>query len=492
MAQITTRIASQLRLHALICSSAAVLLAGCGGAADQEESSPSVQLPEITQSSPATQGSQSVTAASSAVAAGAGESATSAGSVAPDSGAASAEAANFDLVGYGADPLAPEADSSDAAADGTGAGSTAPVSTETQGGTRLLASVTASAARNYYVATNGSDSNPGTQAKPFRTITRAAKDAVPNTNIFVAPGTYSGSFQTTVSGNASGKVYYVSTKKWGAKIVPPANSGSDFAWDNRGSHVQIIGFEVDGSAHKSGKRWTRGIYNGGSYGTIKENHVHHIATGAPCNSNGGSAIGADSYYKGVQINVIGNLVHDIGPKGCHFVQGIYMSTSGSVKNNVVYRVAEAAIHLWHDAKDLVITNNTVTASNTGIIVGGGDFYNSSAGADRVAVHSNIVYDNVMGISEQGKTGRKNTYYNNLVYQNSTYNFSLKNGLSHSGTVSSAPYFVSYSKTAATPNLRLTGSSPAIGRGSANGAHPTDFEGRPRNHSTGFDIGAYQH
>jgi hypothetical protein len=465
-----TRIASELRLGAFLCSSAAVLLAGCGGAADPD-SSATTQSPQFA---PYTQAAEAAPAPLQA-------------SVTP-----SAEAPNFDLTGYGADPMAPDANSAEGAEPAVASGAAAPSGApEAQGGTRLLATVTTSVARNYYVATNGSDSNPGTQAQPFRTIARASKAAVPNTNIFVAPGSYSGSFQTTVSGNASGRIYYVSTKKWGAKIVPPANSSSDFAWDNRGSHVQIIGFEIDGSAHKSGKKWTRGIYNGGSYGTIKENHVHHIATNAPCNSNGGSAIGADSYYKGVQIDVIGNSVHDIGPAGCHFVQGIYISTSGSVKNNLVYRVAEAAIHLWHDANNVVITNNTVVASNTGIIVGGGDFYNSSAGADRVSVHSNIVYDNVYGISEQGKTGRSNTYRNNLVYQNK-YNWTLKNGLTHSGTVSSAPYFNSYSKSAATPNLRLTSSSPAIGRGTAAGAHPTDIDGKPRNNSTGFDIGAYQH
>jgi hypothetical protein len=32
----------------------------------------------------------------------------------------------------------------------------------------------------------------------------------------------------------------------------------------------------------------------------------------------------------------------------------------------------------------------------------------------------------------------------------------------------------------------------IGRGIATYAHPTDIDGKPRNTTTGFDIGAYQH
>ena len=111
------------------------------------------------------------------------------------------------------------------------------------------------------------------------------------------------------------------------------------AWDNRGNYIDIVGFDVDGSATQSGKPWTHGIYTGGSYSVIRNNHIHHIATRVACTSAGGSAIGVDSYYNGVQSDVVSNLVHDIGPAGCRYVQGIYISTSGTVKNNVVYRVA---------------------------------------------------------------------------------------------------------------------------------------------------------
>ncbi|UUZ48872.1 hypothetical protein LP420_40510 [Massilia sp. B-10] len=199
----------------------------------------------------------------------------------------------------------------------------------------------------------------------------------------------------------------------------------------------------------------------------------------------------DSYYGGVLADVIANLVHDIGPVSCRFVQGIYVSTSGRVKNNVVYRVAEGGIHLWHDARDVTITNNTVTASNTGIIVGGGNFYRTRGPNDHTAVFSNIVFDNRMGISEQGKTGRNNSYRNNLVFKNSSYDWRLRNNLGHSGTVSAAPGFVADAR-ASQPDLRLAPSSSAIGRASALMAESTDFEGKPRNAGAGFDIGAFQH
>jgi hypothetical protein len=360
-------------------------------------------------------------------------------------------------------------------------------------GGSAMAMTTPATTYNYYVSPTGSDTAAGTKAAPFKTLARAAKAATrAGTTVWVAPGTYAGGIKTTYSGTSSARIYWVSTTKWGAKIVPPASSTNNNAWDNRGNYVSIIGFDVDGTNSGSGTKWTHGIYTGGSYGMIADNHIHNIAKSVTCTSAGGSAIGVDSYYHGVMTDVIGNVVNDIGPAGCTYVQGIYFSTSGTIKNNLVYRVGAVAIHLWHDATNVIITNNTAAASNFGMVIGGGDFYHTSAGANNIFVANNIVYDNKYGISEQGVTGKQNVYKNNLIYKNTTYNTSLRNGLVATATVGSDPLFKGYSRTAAAPDFHLTTSSPAIGRGIATNAYPTDLDGKPRNATTGYDIGAYQH
>lgn len=348
----------------------------------------------------------------------------------------------------------------------------------------------ACAANHLYVAINGSDGNGGTQSAPFKTILRASQAATPGTTIHVATGTYPGGFTTLASGSANGRIRYVSDNKWLAKIVPPANSNSDTAWDNRGNYVDIDGFEVNGSATHAGIPWVEGIYVGGSYVAVMNNHVHHIAVNAVCNGNGGAGIGIDSYYNGVFDDVIGNLVHDIGPAGCPWIQGIYVSTSGNVKNNVVYRIAEAAIHLWHDANHVTIANNTVSNSHTGIIVGGGDFYHPNGLNDYTHVVNNIVFDNAYGISEQGATGIHNSYSNNLVFQNSIYDWRLQNGLTASATIGADPQFSDYNR-ACTPDFHLKSTSPAIGTGLATpGVTPaTDIEGTPR---IPMGLGAYHY
>lgn len=338
-----------------------------------------------------------------------------------------------------------------------------------------------------YVAATGSDSNPGTQSAPFKTILKAAQIAAPGTTVHVAAGTYEGGFQTTVSGTVTARIAYLSDVKWGAKIVPPPTSANNTAWDNRGNYVDIDGFEIDGGTAQAGAAWLHGIYTAGSYGMIENNHVHHIASAVACTDTGGSGIGVDSYYSGVKVDVIANLVHDIGPAGCAFVQGIYISTSGSVQNNVVYRIAEAAIHLWHDATNVLIANNTVSSSGSGIIVGGGDFYHTAGPNDYTTVINNIVYDNKYGISEQGSTGSHNSYKNNLSFQNSTYNWSLQSGLPNTAGVSADPQFVSYSRSG-TPNYHLLETSPAIGTGTAANAPALNMDGVGR--ASSFSMGAY--
>ena len=143
----------------------------------------------------------------------------------------------------------------------------------------------ASAQQQLYVSTTGRDSNPGTSAStPFLTILKASKVALPGATVHVAPGTYPGGFQTTANGTALARIHYLSDTKGGAKIVPPANSSSDTAWDNRGSYVDIDGFEVDGSTTQIGTPWTVGIYLAGSYDVVMNSHVHTIAQSGPCDS----------------------------------------------------------------------------------------------------------------------------------------------------------------------------------------------------------------
>lgn len=324
-----------------------------------------------------------------------------------------------------------------------------------------------------YVAPGGSDSHPGTRSEPLRTLTRAAQLATPGTTVHVAPGSYSGGVRTTINGTAEARIVFQSTERGAARIVPPLDARQSAAWDNRANHIDIIGFEIDGSAYQSGMKWVSGIYNGGSYNRILDNTIHHIGNDVPCDTKGGAGIGVDSYYRGTAVEVIGNTVHDIGPAQCRYMHGIYVSTRASVRNNVIYRVAGAGIHLWHDATHVTVRGNTVAGAGVGIVVGGGDFYHHTGPNDHTSVTHNIVVGNTLGIIEQGKTGPNNTFADNLVYDNQEDDWRLAPGRRHSGTVNAAPRFIN-GDLAGTPDFHLRPDSPAVGKASG----PAQSEAAP--------------
>ena len=172
-----------------------------------------------------------------------------------------------------------------------------------------------------YVSTSGSDSNAGTQASPFRTIGHAADAASSGTTVHVAPGTYTGGFQTTTSG-----VTYVSDVKWGAKIVPGASNGRSEAWDNRGANVTIDGFEIDGSSPQGGTPWRFGVYTAGSDSVVQNVKVHDLVrdssawSAANSGGGGGAGIMGDSYYGGK--NVIFMLDYERTVANCAGSSGI--------------------------------------------------------------------------------------------------------------------------------------------------------------------------
>lgn len=380
----------------------------------------------------------------------------------------------------------PDSDTATAPAPESTADTTADASSSDTESDSVVAGVTTTSGTHLYVATTGSDSNPGTQTRPFKTILRASQFAKPGTTVHVAPGTYVGGFTTKASGTATARIRYVSDRKWGAKIVPPS-TGSRTAWSERGSYVDIDGFDIDG---RSGQLWRNGINTFGSYNVIKNNHVHHIADKVACDNMGGSAINTTHYYYGVKDDVIGNVVHHIGYKGCKFIQGIYIGTSGKVMNNLVYQIGKNGIQMWHDAHNVIVANNTIFKSDYGITVGGGDFYHITSNSN-THVSNNIVFDNVRGIEEVGIVGSNNTYTNNLVFRNSYRNIGLKSGKTHTGTITADPQFVNYVATGG-GDYRLRSTSPAINKGKATYAPSNDIVGTLRPQHAADDIGAYEY
>jgi hypothetical protein len=344
-------------------------------------------------------------------------------------------------------------------------------------------------AYNFYVAPAGSDSNPGTQAQPFRTIQRAASAVVPDSTVHVAPGTYAEVIRTTVSGTATKRIRYVSDVKWAAKIVPVA--GAYAMWMANGGYTDIDGFEVNGT----GSRTIRiGVALSGGKSSVRNSLVHHVAENSGCDNQGGAGLHA-SQSRGPtfdRYDFIGNIVHHVGA-GCGWIQGIYHQSSGNIKNNIVY-AASTGINLYHDDHDVNVVNNTLFGNaGYGINFGGcQEAYNNGCPTSGIKVSNNIIYDNRGGIAGPvlaADVGNK--INNNLVYGNTNnYDLASPSSSSRTGEVNAPPNFVNYVRTGG-GDYHLRADSQAKDRGALANAPSTDLEGKPRPYGSGIDIGAYE-
>lgn len=339
---------------------------------------------------------------------------------------------------------------------------------------------TTNSRHNLFVSTNGSDSNDGSEQKPFKTIQKAASVVEPSTTVHVLEGQYDGGIVVKNSGTKEEPIYFQGMIDYKSKII---NGKNNMMFDIRGNYVHIEGFDFDGIKDTS---TTNAIYLGGSFNVARDNKVHDIGIQAACTSGGGSGIKTDNYYGGMYNDVLNNTVYNIGPLGCKFVQGIYLSTPGLVENNLVYNASGAGISSWHNATDLTITHNTVFNNDFGITLGSGDYYNgNNKPNDNSIVANNIVYDNkTRGIDEEGKVGGNNKILNNLTYLNGTNIVTIH--AKNENNIVADPQFIDY-KPNGTGDYRLKDNSPAVGKGLAQLMPQFDLVGTVR---TKPDMGAY--
>src|SRR5215467_9779975 len=66
----------------------------------------------------------------------------------------------------------------------------------------------------YYVAASGNDSNDGSQSRPWRTMSHAAKQVKPGDTVHVLPGVYSESVYLYQGGTASQRIRFISDTRW--------------------------------------------------------------------------------------------------------------------------------------------------------------------------------------------------------------------------------------------------------------------------------------
>jgi hypothetical protein len=379
----------------------------------------------------------------------------------------------------------------------------------------------------YHVSSTGSDSNPGSEARPFRTIQKAADSVKPGDTVLVGDGVYAysgpndchGKVVVCVSrgGSPDNWVVFKSKNKWGAKIDGgDGKAGSGFVVQGGASYVRIQDFEMTGLANVDGSAGGIDLFDGGSHFQVIGNRIHNIGRVCTNTSNGQNGV----FIEADNVLVEANLIHDVGrlapgQQGCrpsneywkNHDHGVYHDGGDhvTIRNNVIYNIKQGwAIQVWPKSRaHMNILNNTIAFGNKhngklGAIV----MWAPSEGGMKVSdsiVANNIFYDvNTAAIWIGGESRAEpmrfaNVRIGNNIISNGVLLFAEKNvdtsGLTLADNLEKTdPKFAD----PAAFDFHLRPASPAIDAGLALPGVGADYDGRVRPRGGRVDVGAYEH
>lgn len=230
----------------------------------------------------------------------------------------------------------------------------------------------------YYVATNGDDSNPGTEAQPFRTINKGTSVLQAGDTLYVRAGTYHEKVVISNSGTANNPITISAYPGETPVIDGQNNIPGDWSHLLRlgGSYIVVNGLEVKNSA-------SVGVAITGSHNEVHNLNVHH------------------SWYNGILIveNAYDNLV-----EGCEIWWNVRQNEDGTMGES------GWAIGLANRYSDYTILRNNVVYNNWGEGI-------SSVETEHTTIEDNVVYDN---------------YAVNIYIMNAVYTLVQRNLVYHTG------------------------------------------------------------
>jgi hypothetical protein len=308
----------------------------------------------------------------------------------------------------------------------------------------------------YYVAKNGSNSNPGTEAQPWLTIQKAASTLVAGDTVYVKAGTYREQVRPKNSGSAGNVITYAAYP--GNTVIIDGTGlrgGSDFnglfeisgtPYNYGGGSGPLNYITVDGFTIQNAKTSSGFATNGEThYITVKNCIIHDtkwcgISFNPNCwkynitkgtyltadncelyNTNLGKGDEAISIISVANFEIKNCKVHNTSSIAIDMKQG---TTNGSVHDCEVYG-AGSGIYIDSrdgDADSISIYNNIChdISGSAGIIFESEEI---GHGITNLSVYNNIVYDCNDGIYF-GNYGSQLEYVSFVVANNTLYNNSL--------------------------------------------------------------------
>jgi hypothetical protein len=293
----------------------------------------------------------------------------------------------------------------------------------------------------YFVAKNGSDSNPGTETQPWLTIQKAADTLTAGETVFVKSGTYNEQVRPPNSGNNG---------RW---ITYKAVSGDTVTIDGTSLNNQTTGlFDINGKSYI----WVEGLkISNSKYDGLSISGESNYVTLNSLTINGTQRSGIHAAYQGIDaLDKISNLtidrceiyntnksgdqeaislvsikyfevknclVYDVkaGKEGIDAKVGC---NNGSIHDNEVYN-AKQGIYIDAAAaatSNISIYNNRLSNNSVAGIMLGSEGFNKPM--TNVNIYNNLIYSNAVGLRVSGDAFNKsfnlinNTFYHNGVQE----------------------------------------------------------------------------
>jgi Right handed beta helix region len=362
----------------------------------------------------------------------------------------------------------------------------------TRVGSSLPARLGPSRGRVFYVSQAGSNSNPGTRVRPWRTVQKAINSLKPGQTALVRGGVY---YENLVVTRAGTRTKPITLRNYpGARpVIREANQGElsiPLRITGGAAFFRVRGFVFEDQKVSFGQNvWVSDHQETGPPPT----HDIEISHCEIRNSVGSGILVSPNT---ANVQLIANVVHDNGD-GKHQHQGIYFQGQhGLIANNIVYGHDGFGIQVRGNyensdtaspiaARGTIVTGNTVIGNTlSGIMV------ENNAG-DTTIVNNISAYNGsyaVRGYNDGGGTILAgNAAFRNLSWGNKGGTFGDTSGkiIRYSDNLVGNPRFVNVSRH----DFRFGKQSIAVSKALPAYSLPVDYFGRPRGSKP--DLGAIE-
>ncbi|MDD5053157.1 MAG: T9SS type A sorting domain-containing protein [Sulfuricurvum sp.] len=401
--------------------------------------------------------------------------------------------------------------------------------------------------QNFYVSITGVDSNPGTEALPWRTVSKAARTLTAGQTVYIHGGIYNENVTVSNSGTAGNYITFKAypnetpiidgtgkgTGSWALFSIYSKNyiNVSGLRLQNGGMGINATGnnliiennyiynfsnpgitLSLCSNSVVRGNTADRTVYT--SWGEcITFNQCEYldvcfneVKNGSTTNNAGGEGIDVKSSK---HVRVYGNVVHDLPLKNSIYIDSYDgLDYDIQVFNNKVYNNMLGIIlssEKGNDMEKVWVFNNIIydIKDRLGLSV---QRYNHDIRTKNYRI-KNIIFENntisSKGIEIDAAIGSDFILRNNIIYVNRNpivftgipTNLLISNNLSNVGVITNLgsngiladPQYVNYTLR----NFNLSATSPAIDKAAATNV-PFDYNFMKRSVGNGVDIGAIEY